>query len=153
EKRADLDRLLGTRAPDAERGRGRAGAQQGLDGLHVVLPLYRARRVRRWPGLAVSNPRLRRGSSARRPQVRYEVSTLSIMRMSASNTSCPAPKRGSNCSESAVHFFWMSSGISITGPIAVEAGWISQARLRSQRMAKVRASESPQARRPWLRRI
>ena len=42
-------------------------------------------------------------------------------RVSASNTSWPAPNFGLNCSESRVHFFCTSSGISITGPIAVEA--------------------------------
>src|SRR4029453_17782183 len=52
-----------------------------------------------------------------RGHVRNEGSIPSTTRVSASNTSCPAPKRALNCSESRVHFAWMSSAISITGPI------------------------------------
>ena len=60
----------------------------------------------------------------------------STIRVKASNTSWPAPKRAANCSESRVHLRWMSSDNSITGPIDVDASWISHARLSSHRIAK-----------------
>ena len=77
----------------------------------------------------------------------------STTRVSASNTSCPAPKRALNCSESRVHLRWMSSDNSITGPIAVDATWISHARFRSHRIANARGTVSAHASKPWLRRI
>jgi len=84
---------------------------------------------------------------------RRDGSMASTWRVNASKTSCPAPKRVANCSESRVQRSAIGTGISRTAPIDVDASWISQARLRSHSTANAEGRVELHAKRPWLRRM